>query len=129
MQCSVIKTKPRTKTTGRTSCACWMSAAAAVLMVLLALLLTVEPLLFPLVLGHDVKLKESDFLQQSEPTFVETTTTEMDPLTQERITRTVQVVTTTTTVPMAGGIAVTDDLRESMQKIVDQFMTEERKGQ
>nr|XP_050866517.1 ankyrin-2-like isoform X19 [Vespula vulgaris] len=46
MQCSVIETKPRTKTTGRTSCACWMSAAAAVLMVLLALLLTVEPRTF-----------------------------------------------------------------------------------
>lgn len=41
------------------------------------------------------------------------------------------MVTTTTTVPpmAGGGIAVTEDLRESMQKIVDQFMTEERKGQ
>ncbi|XP_047358363.1 ankyrin-3-like isoform X23 [Vespa velutina] len=78
---------------------------------------------------YSVTKPESDFLQQSEPTFIETTTTEMDPLTQERVTRTMQVVTTTTTIPMAGGIAVTDDLRESMQKIVDQFMAEERKGQ
>ncbi|XP_076296315.1 uncharacterized protein LOC143216793 isoform X5 [Lasioglossum baleicum] len=60
---------------------------------------------------------ESDFLQHSEPSFMETTTTEVDPDTQERITRTVTQVTTT--------ISGADDLRDAMQK----FMMEERRDQ
>ena len=45
-----------------------------------------------------------------------------------RITRTTRVLTAT--VPGAGNVSGgSDELRESMQKIVDQFMVEERKGQ
>lgn len=43
-----------------------------------------------------------------------------------RITRTTRVVTTTGSGGITGGA---DELRESMQKIVDQFMVEDRKGQ
>ncbi|XP_033226769.1 ankyrin-3-like isoform X10 [Belonocnema kinseyi] len=71
---------------------------------------------------------ESDFLQHSEPSYMETSTTEVDPETNERTTRTTRVVTAT--VPGAGIVSGgSDELRESMQKIVDQFMVEERKGQ
>ncbi|XP_015113068.1 microtubule-associated protein futsch isoform X7 [Diachasma alloeum] len=70
--------------------------------------------------------QESDFMQQSEPSYVETTTTEIDPVTNERITKTTRVATSSGT---TGGGAGSDELRESMQKIVDQFMTEERRGQ
>ncbi|XP_015589451.1 ankyrin-3 isoform X7 [Cephus cinctus] len=72
---------------------------------------------------------KSDFLQNNEPSFMETTTIEVDPDTQERITKTTRTVTMS--VPVAGSAvgAGTDELRESMQKIVDQFMTEERRGQ
>ncbi|XP_043478904.1 ankyrin-2-like isoform X4 [Leptopilina heterotoma] len=69
---------------------------------------------------------ESDFLQQSEPSYMETTTTEIDPETNERITRTTRVVTTA---GLGGVSSGADELRESMQKIVDQFMVEDRKGQ
>lgn len=81
---------------------------------------------------------------------METTTTEEDPETQERyllvkkrkkkkkyktyviftkiifyrVTRTVQVITTT-----SGTASGPDELRESMQKIVDRFMMEERRDQ
>ncbi|XP_067209228.1 ankyrin-3 isoform X13 [Linepithema humile] len=67
---------------------------------------------------------ESDFLQHSEPSFMETTTIEVDPVTQESITTTTRMETRTISSMGAGG---TDDLRESMQKIMDTFMTEERK--
>ncbi|XP_012245429.1 titin [Bombus impatiens] len=69
-------------------------------------------------------LLKSDFLQLSEPSYMETTTTEEDPETQERITRTVHVITTT-----SGTASGPDELRESMQKIVDRFMMEERREQ
>ncbi|XP_006619672.1 ankyrin-3-like isoform X1 [Apis dorsata] len=69
-------------------------------------------------------LLKSDFLQLSEPSYMETTTTEEDPETQERVTRTVQVITTT-----SGTASGPDELRESMQKIVDRFMMEERRDQ
>ncbi|XP_015589452.1 ankyrin-3 isoform X8 [Cephus cinctus] len=79
--------------------------------------------------AHPQKRPESDFLQNNEPSFMETTTIEVDPDTQERITKTTRTVTMS--VPVAGSAvgAGTDELRESMQKIVDQFMTEERRGQ
>ncbi|XP_036150915.1 uncharacterized protein LOC118648666 isoform X1 [Monomorium pharaonis] len=67
---------------------------------------------------------ESDFLQHSEPSFMETTTIEVDPVTQESITTTTRTETRTISSTGAGG---TDDLRESMQKIMDTFMTEEKK--
>ncbi|XP_036146496.1 ankyrin-3 isoform X15 [Monomorium pharaonis] len=68
--------------------------------------------------------QESDFLQHSEPSFMETTTIEVDPVTQESITTTTRTETRTISSTGAGG---TDDLRESMQKIMDTFMTEEKK--
>ncbi|KAL0125581.1 hypothetical protein PUN28_004590 [Cardiocondyla obscurior] len=68
--------------------------------------------------------QESDFLQHSEPSFMETTTIEVDPVTQESVTTTTRTETRTISSVGAGG---TDDLRESMQKIMDTFMTEERK--
>ncbi|XP_076752691.1 uncharacterized protein LOC143424501 isoform X1 [Xylocopa sonorina] len=74
--------------------------------------------------AHTMTKSESDFLQLSEPSYMETTTTEEDPETQERITRTVQVVTTT-----SGTASGPDELRESMQQIVDRFMMEERRDQ
>ncbi|XP_046435900.1 ankyrin-3-like isoform X20 [Neodiprion fabricii] len=40
---SLIGTKPRTRTSGRASCVCWMGVAAAVLVALLALILVLEP--------------------------------------------------------------------------------------
>ncbi|XP_072750226.1 uncharacterized protein [Anoplolepis gracilipes] len=67
---------------------------------------------------------ESDFLQHSEPSFMETTTIEVDPVTQECITTTTRTESRTVSSMEASG---TDDLRESMQKIMDTFMTEERK--
>ncbi|XP_076226618.1 uncharacterized protein LOC116427791 isoform X20 [Nomia melanderi] len=71
--------------------------------------------------AYTMSKAESDFLQHSEPSFMETTTTEVDPETQERITRTVTQVITTT----SGTISDTDELRDSMQKIVSRFMMEE----
>ncbi|KAH0568239.1 hypothetical protein KQX54_019794, partial [Cotesia glomerata] len=73
--------------------------------------------------------QESDFLQHSEPSYMETTTTEIDPLTNEKITRTTRVITSSTTVPGTEEMVGNDELRESMQKVVDQFMTEERRAQ
>ncbi|XP_044010729.1 ankyrin-2-like isoform X9 [Aphidius gifuensis] len=72
---------------------------------------------------------ESDFLQHSEPSYVETTTTEIDPETNERITKTVKTVTSSSSSVTGGTTGGSDELRESMQKIMDQFMTEERRGQ
>lgn len=45
-----------------------------------------------------------------------------------RITRTTRTLTTSGSV-IGGGVGENDELRESMQKIVDQFMTEERRAQ
>ncbi|XP_054002809.1 ankyrin-3-like isoform X13 [Hylaeus anthracinus] len=43
---SAVEGTPRTKTSGREGCACWMSVAAATLVVLLAIFLTLEPQTF-----------------------------------------------------------------------------------
>lgn len=43
---NTIEPKTRTKTSGRTSCACWMSIAVAVLVLLVALILALEPQTF-----------------------------------------------------------------------------------
>lgn len=59
---------------------------------------------------------------------METSTTEVDPETQERITRTTRTVTMS--IPVAhSAVSGSDELRDSMQKVIDQFMTEERRGQ
>lgn len=55
---------------------------------------------------------------------METTTIEVDPVTQESITTTTRVESRTV---LSTGTDGTDDLRESMQKIMDTFMTEESK--
>lgn len=39
---------------------------------------------FPLAITNHLSYAENDFLQQSEPTFMETTTTEINPETHER---------------------------------------------
>uniref|UniRef100_A0ABD2WV26 Death domain-containing protein n=1 Tax=Trichogramma kaykai TaxID=54128 RepID=A0ABD2WV26_9HYME len=66
--------------------------------------------------------QENDFLQQGDPTYIETTTTEINPDTSERITKVTQTITTS--VAEDGSTSGGDGL----QKIVDQFMSEERKG-
>lgn len=43
---NAIEAKTRTKTSGRTSCACWMSIAVAALVLLIALILALEPQMF-----------------------------------------------------------------------------------
>ncbi|XP_048261568.1 ankyrin-3 isoform X24 [Bombus terrestris] len=43
---STVEGTPRTKTSGRAGCACWMSVAAATLVVLLAIILVLEPRTF-----------------------------------------------------------------------------------
>ncbi|XP_023315174.1 ankyrin-2-like isoform X2 [Trichogramma pretiosum] len=70
----------------------------------------------------DMKQAENDFLQQGDPTYIETTTTEINPDTSERITKVTQTITTS--VAEDGSSSGGDGL----QKIVDQFMSEERKG-
>ncbi|XP_011500173.1 PREDICTED: ankyrin-3-like [Ceratosolen solmsi marchali] len=71
---------------------------------------------------------DNDFLQQSEPTFMETITTETSPETHERIMRVTRTITSS--VPVTGeDTGDSDNLHESVKKIVDQFMAEERKAQ
>lgn len=43
---NAIERKTRTKTPGRASCACWMSIAVAMLVLLVALILALEPQTF-----------------------------------------------------------------------------------
>ncbi|PSN43661.1 hypothetical protein C0J52_11986 [Blattella germanica] len=65
----------------------------------------------------------AEYFQGSEdPIFTETVTTEFDPNNQRR------VVTTTRTMTMTSS-EDPDDLRQSMQEIVDKFMTDERQQQ
>ncbi|PNF42279.1 Ankyrin-3 [Cryptotermes secundus] len=67
-------------------------------------------------------MQGAEYFQGNEdPIFTETVSTEYDPNTQQR------VITTTRTVAMStSGADGTDGLRQSMQEIVDKFMTEER---
>lgn len=43
---NAIEAKTRTKTSGRPSCACWISITVAVLVLLVALILALEPQMF-----------------------------------------------------------------------------------
>ncbi|XP_033609017.1 ankyrin-3 isoform X5 [Cryptotermes secundus] len=73
-------------------------------------------------LSEDEQHSGAEYFQGNEdPIFTETVSTEYDPNTQQR------VITTTRTVAMStSGADGTDGLRQSMQEIVDKFMTEER---
>ncbi|EFN78083.1 hypothetical protein EAI_14679 [Harpegnathos saltator] len=97
-----IEAKTRTKTPGRASCVCWMSIAVAALALLVALILALEPQTFQRVIHT---------LSNNAPR-------------QAGITTTTRTETRTISSAAAGG---TDELRESMQKIMDTFMTEEKK--
>ncbi|KAK0094455.1 hypothetical protein PV326_010824, partial [Microctonus aethiopoides] len=91
------------KTSGRTtSCAPWMCVAIAVLVGLFAIYLVLEPRVLQHALStHDPR--------------------------QAGITRTTRTITSSGT--SGGGTEDSNDLKDSMQKIVDQFMTEERRAQ
>ncbi|KYN04818.1 hypothetical protein ALC62_04202 [Cyphomyrmex costatus] len=99
---NTIEPKTRMKTPGRTSCACWTSIAVAVLVLLIALILALEPQMFRRVIYT---------LSNNVPR-------------QAGITTTTRTETRTMS---STGTSGTDDLRESMQKIMDTFMSEERK--
>ncbi|XP_069685687.1 ankyrin-3-like isoform X5 [Periplaneta americana] len=73
-------------------------------------------------LSEDEQHSGAEYFQGSEdPLFTETITTEFDPNTQRRVVTTTRTVTMSTT-----GGEETDDLRQSMQEIVDKFMADER---
>ncbi|KAJ9585518.1 hypothetical protein L9F63_002684, partial [Diploptera punctata] len=75
-------------------------------------------------LSEDEQHSGAEFFQGNEdPVFTETVTTEFDPNNQRR------VVTTVRTVTMTSSGENDDDLRQSMQEIVDKFMTDERQQQ
>ncbi|XP_044258322.1 ankyrin-3-like isoform X3 [Tribolium madens] len=83
--------------------------------------------------GSDVALHEEgaelseseteDLYQQDQPQFSETVTEEIDPVTGAKITRTIRTVSQTLTSP--GGRSE-EEMRQSMQNVLDQFMSEER---
>nr|CAD7443659.1 unnamed protein product [Timema bartmani] len=62
------------------------------------------------------------FQGQEDPVFSETVSTEFDPDTHTSVTTTTRTIATT-----APGEASADELRQSMQEIVDKFMVDERK--
>jgi len=73
-------------------------------------------------LSEDEQHSGAEYFQGNEdPVFTETVTTEYDPDTERRVITTTRTVTMTTT-----GTGDSDGLRQSMQEIVDKFMTDER---
>ncbi|XP_063920116.1 ankyrin-3-like isoform X2 [Zophobas morio] len=83
--------------------------------------------------GSDVALHEEgaelseseteDLYQQDQPHYTETITEEVDPVTGAKITRTIRTVTQTVSSPVGRS---EEEMRQSMQNVLDQFMTEER---
>ncbi|XP_068892801.1 ankyrin-3-like isoform X5 [Tenebrio molitor] len=83
--------------------------------------------------GSDVALHEEgaelseseteDLYQQDQPHYTETITEEIDPITGAKIMRTVRTVSQTIT---SSGGRNDEEMRQSMQNVLDQFMSEER---
>ncbi|RZC43192.1 Death and/or Prominin domain containing protein, partial [Asbolus verrucosus] len=83
--------------------------------------------------GSDVALHEEgaelseseteDLYHQDQPQYTETVAEEIDPITGAKITRTVRTVSQIVTSP--GGRSE-EEMRQSMQNVLDQFMSEER---
>ncbi|XP_064215969.1 ankyrin-3 isoform X5 [Tribolium castaneum] len=73
--------------------------------------------------GAELSESETDLYQQDQPQYTETITEEIDPTTGAKITRTIRTVSQTVTSP--GGRSE-EEMRQSMQNVLDQFMSEER---